>query len=292
MLKSMTAFGRGSGEIPHGLLTVEIKSLNHRYLDISLRLSKKYVVFEEQIKKKLASQFSRGRIELLLQVNGEVPRVQNLELDMELADAYYKILEHLKEKFNLEGKVDLSLMASFKDLILSKETEIDIQKDWKIIEEVLNEAMNRMEQMRIEEGRTLAADLVKRLDLVSSLGDDIQNYIPAAIRQYSDKLRDRIANLVEDTKVDEARLAQEIAIMADRSDVTEELVRLESHIDQFRRLIDAGKAIGRRLDFLIQEMYREVNTIGSKAGDAFISHKVVDMKYELEKIREQVQNIE
>lgn len=292
MLKSMTAFGRASGELSGRPLTIEIKSVNHRYLDISVRLPRRYALFEEPIKKKVAAQFSRGKIELLLQVNGNLSRVQGLELDTELASTYYKLLGRMKEEFNLTGEIDLPLMASFKDLLLVKEEEIDAEKDWRVIEGVLHQAMDSIEQMRTIEGKALARDLLKRLDLLSSLSNDIQNHIPEVIREYGDRLRTRIKTLLQDIKVDEGRLAQEIAIMADRSDLTEELVRMESHIDQFRELINMDGPAGRRLDFLIQEMHREANTIGSKSGDAFISHKVVDMKYELEKMREQVQNIE
>jgi uncharacterized protein (TIGR00255 family) len=270
-----------------------MKSVNHRYLDISLRLPKKYTLIEERIRKKIASQFSRGRIEIMLQVNGDAIRVQNLELDTGLAAAYYKILGRLKEQFDLKGEIELSLMASFKDLILIKEEEIDVEKDWEIIEPILVEGMSSMEQMRIEEGRALYADLIKRLDLLSSLVNDIQNRVPEVIKVYRDKLQEKIKTLLEDIEADPMRLAQEVAIMADRSDVTEELVRIRSHFDQFRGLTDTDGAIGRKLDFLIQEMHREANTIGSKAGgDTFISHKVVDIKCELEKMREQVQNIE
>lgn len=292
MLKSMTAFGRSGGELSHGLLTIEIKSVNHRYLDVSLRLPRIYTLFEDRIKKKIARQFSRGRIELLLQLNGGISGIRNVELDTELASAYYRILGRMQEEFDLKGEIDLSLMASFKDLILIKEEEIDVEKDWDVIEPVLNEGMGSMEQMRIEEGRALYADLIKRLDLLSSLVNDIQNHIPEVIKVCRDKLQERIKTLLEDIEVDPIRLAQEIAIMADRSDVTEELVRIGSHIDQFRELMDTDGPVGRRFDFLIQEMHREANTIGSKAGDAFISHKVVDIKFELEKMREQVQNIE
>jgi uncharacterized protein (TIGR00255 family) len=182
-------------------------------------------------------------------------------------------------------------MASFKDLILIKEEEIDVEKDWEIIEPILVEGMGSMEQMRIEEGRALYADLIKRLDLLSSLVNDIQNHIPE-VKVCRDKLQERIKTLLEDIEIDPMRLAQEVAIMADRSDVTEELVRIRSHVDQFRGLTDTDGAIGRKLDFLIQEMHREANTMGSKAGDALISHKVVDIKCELEKMREQVQNVE
>ncbi|MEW5948071.1 MAG: YicC/YloC family endoribonuclease [Thermodesulfobacteriota bacterium] len=292
MLKSMTAFGRANGELPCGLLTIEMKSVNHRYLDISLRLPKKYTTLEERIRKKIAAQFSRGRIEIMLQVNGDATRVQNLELDTGLAAAYHKILGLLKEQFDLKGEIELSLMTSFKDLILIKEEAIDIEKDWEIIEPILAEGMSSMEKMRIEEGRALYADLIKRLDLLSSLVNDIQNRVPDAIKVSRDKLEERIKALLEDIDVDPMRLAQEVAIMADRSDVTEELVRIRSHFDQFRGLAHTDEAIGRKLDFLIQEMHREANTIGSKAGDAFISHKVVDIKSELEKMREQVQNVE
>ncbi len=292
MLKSMTAFGRASGELPCGSLTIEIKSVNHRYLDIGLRLPKKYTILEERIRKKIAAQFFRGRIELVLQINGDAIRVQNLELDTGLAAVYHRILGRLKEQFDLKGEIELSLMASFKDLILIKEEEIDVAKDWDIIEPVLNEGMGSVEQMRIEEGRALYADLIKRLDLFSSLVNDIQDHIPEVIKVCRDKLQERIKTLLVDIEVDPIRLAQEVAIMADRSDVTEELVRIRSHIDQFRRLTGTDVAVGRKLDFLIQEMHREANTIGSKAGDAFISHKVVDIKCELEKMREQVQNIE
>lgn len=292
MLKSMTAFGRNSGTFLDNALTIEAKSLNNRYLDTIVHVPKKYSSLEDRFKKAVAEKFSRGRVEILVRVEGENTVAGSIQADIPLARAYCRVLSEVERELGLSGGISLSLVTSFKDVVVVKEAEPDLESAWSAVKNVLGSVLDKLEQMRIEEGRVLTADLVKRLDLLSSLVNDVRNHVSQTATNSYNKLKQRIFDLAGDVEVDTTRIAQEVALLVDRSDITEELVRTESHISQFRAIIETGGPAGRKLDFLIQEMYREANTIGSKAADAFVSHKVVDMKCELEKIREQVQNIE
>ncbi len=288
----MTAFGRATGYVLETMVCIEMKSVNHRHLDVAMRVPKKYAALEEPMKKSIAARFSRGRIEVFVQCDGEGAKPRGLQLDVQLAKAYHELLVSMQRQFNLTGNIDISLMASFRDLFIVKEEDSDLAEEWKGIQNVLIEAINSMEQMRMAEGKTLSVDLGKRLDVLRSLVNDIRGRAPEVVHAYASRLKQRISNLVQEVDIDATRLAQEVATMAERSDVTEELVRITSHIEQFGALIEQDEPAGRRFDFLVQEMYREANTIGSKAGDMLIAHKVVDIKCELEKIREQIQNIE
>lgn len=292
MLKSMTAFGRATGKFLTGSVAIEIRSVNHRYLDTNIKLYKRLSSLEELIKKRIASSFSRGRIELSARVDDSDSTARSLTLDVGLAKTYYELFNTLKRELGISGEVDLAMLSSFSDLIRPKEEEANLEEDWRAIEPILAEAISAGEKMRTEEGRALRLDLIKRLDLLCSFVNDIEAKVPGVIKEHSIRLKQRIVNLLEEAEVDPMRFNQEVAIIAERSDITEEVVRLKSHVDQFRNLMEAEGPVGRRLDFLIQEMHREANTMGSKAIDASISHTAVDIKSELEKMREQVQNVE
>ncbi|MFH1146365.1 MAG: YicC/YloC family endoribonuclease [Pseudomonadota bacterium] len=292
MLKSMTSFGRAGGKFLNGSVTIEIRCVNHRYLDTSIKLHKRLSGLEEFIKKKIASSFSRGRVELSARVDESDAAARNLTLDVGLARIYYGLFNSLKKELGVSGEVDLTMLASFGDLVKPKEEDANLEEDWRAIEPTLAEAISAAENMRTEEGRALYVDLVKRLDLLCSFVNDIETSMPSAIKEHGIRLKQRILSLMEQAELDPMRFNQEIAIIAERSDITEEVVRFKSHIEQFKSLLNTEDPVGRRFDFLIQEMHREANTMGSKAIDASISHRVVDIKSELEKIGEQVQNIE
>jgi uncharacterized protein (TIGR00255 family) len=293
MIKSMTGFGKAEADVSGKKITVEMKSLNHRYLEISLRSPAMLSSFEIDIKKKIGEQFSRGRIEITIRVDGGegMDDESQLELNLPRVRHYYARMMQLKKELDLPDEITLSMMAGFRDIFVPKETEVPIVP-WKDMENVLQEAMMTLMEMRLREGDVLKMDLIARIGVVKEHLDGISLRSPAVILEYRKRLTARIKELTEGVVIDEARLCQEIAIMAEKSDIMEEIVRLESHMGQFGDLLTSGDGIGRKIDFLIQEMNREVNTIGSKSGDADIAKHVIEMKSELARLREQVQNIE
>jgi uncharacterized protein (TIGR00255 family) len=292
MLKSMTGFGRGESATALGKLTVETRSINHRYSDISLRVPKRLSPFEMRIKELIKSQVSRGRVDVLMKLDttGEVSL--QLEVDWYIAEQYYTALQGLKQKFNLAGDVTLDILAGAKDLITAKEDQEDVEQYWLEIEPVIRQSLDSMNAMKQTEGQSLARDIEGRLDHIRTELLAIKERFPLSLEAYRDRLKEKLQSLLGGLEVDPVRFQQEIAILAERTDITEEIVRAESHLSQFAMLLRAREAVGRKLDFLLQEIHREVNTISSKANDAAMSQRVVEIKSELEKIREQVQNIE
>lgn len=291
MLMSMTAFGRSEHEVNGRRVLVEIRSFNHRYCDILVRLPKKYVALEEKAKSLISKYVTRGRVEVSVQMN-EGHTADRLELDIELAKTYFALLTRLKEELNIPGDITLESMMGFKEIVSLKEEGEDMDYAWRILQPPLEQALHAMKQMRIEEGNTLREDFLIRLDAITSALDEIKDRSHSLIPAHRDRLHQRIKSYIGGLEVDQNRLMQEVAYFVERSDVTEEIVRCKSHINQFRDMLDYGEPVGRKLNFLLQELNREVNTIGARAEDASISHKVVDIKAELERLREQVQNIE
>jgi len=290
-MKSMTAYGRASTSFEGLNFIVELRSLNHRFLEIILKLPQKFQIFEQDIKKIISSYILRGRVDCTLKVNGELDGLPQLVINWEVAKSYYNLLRELKQGLNLEGEIGISDLMGVKDIFIPKEEDKDLQKFWPPIKEVLRKALEGLDQMRKKEGSTIKEDFFKRLESISNFLKEIEERSPLVVEEYRERLRQRINSIVE-REIDESRLLQEVVFFAERSDITEEIVRLYSHLTQFREIMEASGATGRKLDFLIQEMNREINTIGVKASDAFISQRVVNIKAELEKIREQVQNIE
>jgi len=291
----MTAFGRAEMEAEGRTYTCEVRSLNNRYLDVSIRLPRRYGILEEKVKRLVTTYVTRGRVELTIQVNGAgEASPQKIEVNLGLAKQYHEQLDRLRGALGIKEQVGLSAMLGLRDLFEFTEEEEGVEQVWERISRPVEAALAALDAMRLEEGNTLAADFTQRLDALSALLATVESRAPGVVEDYRRRLTERIQAALQaaDAQVDETRLIQEVAMFADRADVTEEMVRARSHIEQFRAMLGAEEPVGRKLNFLLQEMGREVNTIGSKAPDAGISQVVVEAKSELERLREQVQNIE
>jgi uncharacterized protein (TIGR00255 family) len=294
MIQSMTGYGRIESVQNGRKYTVEMKSLNHRYLEISLRVPAVLSPLELDIKKRIGGRFTRGRIETIVRIDSECNSVveNRYELNLPLIRNYYDLLVQLREELKLEDEITLSMMTGFRDAFVQKEPGLDLCAVWGELGTALDMAMAALIEMRETEGKNVCDDLLLRVGLIINSIDSIALRAPRVVSEYQVRLGERVKELVGGIAIDELRLQQEVAIMAEKSDISEEIVRLSSHIVQFRDLLASSDAVGRSMDFLIQEMIREVNTIGSKSSDAEISRKVIDIKSELSRIREQVQNVE
>lgn len=291
-LKSMTGFGRGEAEKDGRIWSVEIRCVNNRYLDLKMKLPRGYAPLEEKIRAKVSETFLRGRVDLFLSVSGDFSDLQEVKVNKALASGYAEALQSLADDFTLTSNITSELLASFPEVITREQKEEDLEKVWVAVEDALIVALENCNKMRLKEGAALAKDLEERLAGFSEVVTTIEESIPQIISQRQEQLQERLEKLLGTVQLDPARLAQEVAVMADKSDVTEEIVRLMSHMDQFRSFLGESGGVGRKLDFLIQEFLREVNTLASKINDAAIAHHTVDLKSGLEKMREQVQNIE
>lgn len=293
MIKSMTAFGRAEKRDEGHSYVVEMRSVNRRYCEITVRMPQQLLALEERIKKLVATKVSRGRVDVTVKVQKGPEAIPEIEVNIPLAKAYHRALSELSENLETEEKIGLQAVLGLGGIITATEPEADLEKTWAALSSCIGDALESMDAMRISEGNALCLDFQKRLRTVDQGLSDVKVLAPSVLSEYHSRLKDRIAVLTEGkVELDPNRLAQEAAFLADKSDITEEIVRAESHLEQFRSMIESGGPAGRALDFLLQELNREVNTIGSKAGDASLCHTVVTIKSELEKIREQVQNIE
>lgn len=288
----MTGFGRSEGETRLGKVLVESRSVNHRYSDINVKLPKRLVPFENRIKEIIRSQVSRGRVDVSIKLDALEGEKIQLQVDFNLAEQYVQALQTLKEKFQLKEEITLELLAGAKDLITVKEENGDIEPFWQELLEILKGSLKEMDEMKCQEGALIARDIQMRLERIRLQLQEIEIQSSSYLEAYQTRFRERIRSLLGGVEVDLSRLYQEIALMAERMDITEEIVRVKSHLHQFVQFVEAKEPVGRKMDFLVQEIHREVNTISSKASDAEISKRVVEIKSELEKIREQVQNIE
>lgn len=291
-IKSMTGFGRGraaSGEIE---VLTEIRTVNHRFLDVSVKLPKTYNAFETQVRKIVSETMHRGKFDVTLTRMAGKSGLVEVTLDESLADSYYRCLSNLKNKFGLSGEITVSDMLTLKDIIVPAENEGQIEREWPLIEESLRNAVEALDQMRRAEGASLWHDIEARLFLVRDTVALIEPLVDQVVLAAKERLERRVKDLSGGLELDQDRLAQEVALIADRADVTEEMTRLKSHVEQFINFFAEGSPLGRKLDFLLQEINREVNTLGSKSASTEIATHVVYMKSELEKIREQTQNIE
>ena len=293
MIRSMTGYGRREVLDGGSHLTIEIRSLNNRYLDIQVKTPRGLALLEPRVKKMVQERFSRGRFDIGISRNGGQERSGSFVVNEALAEHYIRALKDMKARFGLTGEIDLSLVAGMQDLITVNEVKEDPEAIWQALSTGLAQALDDLDRMRVQEGDTLAQDIRGRLQTIERIIQSIRANAPATVETARKRMSETLNRLLNE-QPDPVRLAQEIAILAERTDVSEELTRLGSHMQQFRSLLeDAGReAVGRKLDFLLQEMGREANTIASKAMDARISMDVVTLKAELEKIREQVQNIE
>jgi uncharacterized protein (TIGR00255 family) len=293
MIKSMTAFAKASHTKDFITANVTIRSYNSRHLDFSIHLPDACQAFEEQIKKIIGQFHGRGRIEIRLNLVDESNEPDLFEVDELKARSYYSALKMVKDTLSLPSDISLDNILAARNIILPAKKEIDADLLWQVVSIAVETGAGELDSMRKREGENLFQDLSLRMDAIEERMEAIQEEAKEIPLVYKKKLMERLAKLTADAQaIDPIRLAQEVAVLADKGDVSEEIVRLGSHINLFREVMDADESQGRKLNFLIQEFNREFNTIGSKAGNAALSHMVVDLKSELEKIREQVQNIE
>ncbi|RDY25202.1 YicC family protein [Romboutsia weinsteinii] len=293
MAISMTGFGRGEYKDDNYYFLVECKTINHKYCDINVRLPRKISFLEDKVRNLVKDYAKRGRVDLYIKLDLLGSEDVNLKFDETLADQYVGILKQIKEKFDLVDDISVMNVAKFPDIVKCEEKEEDEDLLWSMLKQAVEAALIKLKEMRSEEGKKLADDVIMRCDLLKNYIIEIEKNSDSVVIDYKEKLNNRISEMLEDPSiVDENRLAQEVAIYADKSSITEEIVRFNSHIDQLKKTVVKNDSIGRKIDFLIQEMNRETNTIGSKSSDLSITNLVVEVKSELEKIREQIQNIE
>jgi len=288
----MTGFGRGEVENGGRVLTAEVRCVNNRYLDLKMKLPRGYSSLEEKIRKKVSEVFLRGRVDLFISVSGDFSDLQEVKVNLSLAGGYRNALQELAEEFGLRNEITPQLLAAYPDVLVREQKEEDLAVVWGMVGKVVDTALESCDTMRAQEGDALAEDLLARLTFFENTVENIEKSIPELLEQRQKNLQERLDKLLMNVQLDPARLAQELAVMADKTDVTEEIVRLRCHISQFKLFLTEESGIGRKLDFLIQEFLREVNTLASKINDAAVAHLTVDLKSELEKMREQVQNIE
>lgn len=293
MAISMTGFGRGEYKNDNYHFIVECRTINHKYVDINVRLPRKISFLEDKIRNIVKDYVKRGRVDLYIKLDLIGSEDVNLKFDEKLASQYVNILNNIKSTFDLNDDITVMNIAKFPDIIKCEEKEEDVDLLWEMLKLALEESLKNLKEMRCEEGIKLSNDIDTRCDLLKDYIEDIEKYSYNVVNEYKEKLNSRIAEILENPSlIDENRLAQEVAIYADKCSITEEIVRFKSHITQLKKAIHKDESIGRKIDFLIQEMNRETNTIGSKSSDLNITNLVVEIKSELEKIREQIQNIE
>lgn len=292
MIKSMTGYGRRESVQAGGTVVVEIRAVNHRHCEIVIRSPKGLSPKEDEMRKLIQGRCQRGRIELTVSFSGRGEGQKTVSLDRGLARQYYQVFRQLQRELRLEGPVDLALFAGFRELLTLSDQPADDQRLGQTAMRLLGGALGDLDKMRRREGQALARDTRKRMRMVRQTVQAIETRAPRSVQAHFDRMKARIETLAGSQQVDQGRLAQELALYADRCDVTEELTRLHSHLAQFDGALNSRVPVGRTLDFLLQEIGREVNTVGSKANDADIAADIVMLKSELEKVREQVQNIE
>ncbi|MBM7586776.1 uncharacterized protein (TIGR00255 family) [Bacillus pakistanensis] len=291
MVVSMTGFGRGKIESKQHIVTVEMKSVNHRFSEYFIRMPKQLMKIEDKLKKKLTEYIKRGKVDVFVTISGEGLIHRNLHIDWNLVEDYYQLVTQLKSKYSFEEEISLQEFLTRPELITLEEMEDENNEIEILVLEAVVIAAKQLKHMRESEGTELLKDFQFQLEQFEAALTKLTSHAPTVVEQYRDRLVKRMKELV-DVTADESRILTEVAIFADKSDITEELTRLNSHLVQFHHTLQSAEPIGRKLDFMIQEMNREVNTIGSKANDSSISTLVVELKTILEKLREQIQNVE
>ena len=292
MIKSMTGYGRNECAVHGRTLTVEVKSVNNRYLDCNVRLPRVYSCAEDGIQRRVKNTISRGKVDVYINVEHTSEAAVSVTLNQSVAAGYLTAIRSMAEHFQLPGEVTVELLSRFPDVFQVDKVPEDLEELTADLHQVTEAALTDFDAMRAREGDKLAEDLLSRLETLEQYTGQVEERSPQTVAAYRDKLTAKLREVLEDRQLDEGRILTEAAIFADKVAVDEETVRLRSHLDQFRTMLAEGSPVGRKLDFLIQEMNRETNTIGSKCNDLEISTIVVNMKAEIEKIREQVQNIE
>lgn len=292
MIKSMTGFGRCELMEGNRKFTVEMKSVNHRYLDVNIKMPKKLNFFESSIRNELKNYMQRGKVDLYITYEDFSEATGCVKYNREIASEYLTYLKQIADEFKLENDIRVSTLSRYPEVFTMEEQEEDEDEIWKELDKALKKASEAFVETRIKEGENLKLDLIGKLDGMLSHVDFITERSPKIIAEYKQKLYDKVQDLLKDAQVDEGRLLTEVTIFADKVCVDEELVRLKSHIEATRAALAEGGSIGRKLDFIAQEMNREANTILSKTTDIEISNRAIELKTEIEKVREQIQNIE
>lgn len=292
MIKSMTGFGRSEIVKGNRKISVEIKSVNHRYLEAGIKMPKKLNVFESRMRDLLKKYATRGKIDIFINYEDDSENQVNLKFNQNIADEYMAIFNNMSEKYNLKNDMTVGGLARFPEVITMDEVQEDEEELWHFIEEAMKVALEQFVNTRILEGENLKKDLLGKLDHMEELVAFVEKRSPEIMKEYRSKLESKVKELLGDTTIDESRIATEVIIYADKICVDEETVRLRSHIEHARKCLNEEGGIGRKMDFIAQEMNREANTTLSKANDIEISNAAIDLKTEIEKVREQIQNIE
>lgn len=293
MVKSMTGYGRSVAQTEDSMTTVEIRSVNHRYLDIQCTLPSSLLFLEEKLKDIIRSYFARGHIEIMIRQEGTGVVSKKLETDWELLNQYMEQFKQIKDRYQLSGDIPVTVLSSIPDLFVIRETKADSDEQLEMIVECMETACSQLQTKRQSEGEKLLADITTRMNQFQSFTKLLQTQRDKVREDFHDRVHQRIRDYAGDKlDTDNTRLFQEVALLAEKGDITEEVTRLHSHIDHFFAIIEQEEQIGRRLDFILQEMHRETNTIGSKSTDPKMSEWIVSMKSELEKMKEQIQNME
>ncbi|NLN66491.1 MAG: YicC family protein [Clostridiaceae bacterium] len=292
MIKSMTGYGHHEYQNEEIRLSIEMKSVNHRYCDVYIRLPRHLSCFEDKLRSLITSRVSRGKIDVFITWENIGEGSKEVILDKGLARAYYEAMGEIAQSLGIRDDISASSLARFPEILHVQKKEEDSETVWGVLENAANHAVDTLISMRESEGEKLKKSLLSICGSIESYRLKILERSPDVVSEYKDKLTARIHELLDNHSVDEMRMAMEVAIFADKASINEELVRLKSHLDQFREILNMGGPVGKKLDFLLQEMNREVNTIGSKANDLDITRNVVELKSEIEKMREQIQNIE
>lgn len=292
MIKSMTGFGRCEIATKEYKVSVEIKAVNHRYLDLSIKMPKKFNYFEASIRNLLKTYIQRGKVDVFINYEDYTEEKVCLKYNSSLAAEYMDVFKKMQEQFGLDNDVKVSMLARMPEVLVMEQEPEDEDQMWKQLSEAVEEAAKKFVASRIQEGDKLKEDLLSKLDYMKELVDFIETRSPAILSEYRRKLEDKVKELLGTTPMDEGRIATEVTIYADKICVDEEMVRLKSHIDATRRELEAGGSVGRKLDFIAQEMNREANTTLSKSTDLEVADKAIALKTEIEKVREQIQNLE
>lgn len=292
MIKSMTGFGRSEIVKGNRKISVEIKSVNHRYLEAGIKMPKKLNAFESRMRDLLKKYATRGKIDIFINYEDDSENQVNLKFNQNIADEYMAIFNNMSEKYNLKNDMTVGGLARFPEVITMDEVQEDEEELWHFIEEAMKAALEQFVNTRILEGENLKKDLLGKLDHMEELVTFVEKRSPEIMKEYRSKLEGKVKELLGDTTIDESRIATEVIIYADKICVDEETVRLRSHIEHARKCLNEDGGIGRKMDFIAQEMNREANTTLSKANDIEISNAAIDLKTEIEKVREQIQNIE
>lgn len=292
MLKSMTGFGRAEYIDEKRKITVEIKAVNHRYLDCSIKMPKKLGFFEASIRTLLKDFIQRGKVDVFITYEDYTEDNFNLKYNRDMAKAYLTYLKDMADEFGIENDVRVSTLSRYPEVFSLEEANVDEDEIWLDLDRVIRDAASSFVDSRIKEGENLKRDLIDKLDTMLRYVDDIESRAPEIIEEYRKNLLERVSDLLADSAIDESRILGEVTLYADKICVDEEIVRLRSHINTTKEILTAGGSVGRKLDFIAQEMNREANTILSKANDLATSDIAIDLKTDIEKVREQIQNIE